>query len=166
MRPIKLTMTAFGPFAKTEVIEFNKLGDNPLFLIKCLLEQTMNETFYKGAHGNLSVHCVATAIRTLKAGDSRLVLEHLPIGTEIVGIRHITDSLGASTAIKVELADATGTKTELLTVATASADAGSTPLKPIYIGDNGPSDLVLTNTGTGSATGEVMIQLEYRFKGY
>jgi exonuclease SbcC len=26
-------MTAFGPFAKTETIEFDKLGDNPLFLI-------------------------------------------------------------------------------------------------------------------------------------
>ncbi len=33
MRPIKLTMTAFGPFATTEIIEFDKLGDNPLFLI-------------------------------------------------------------------------------------------------------------------------------------
>ncbi len=33
MKPIKLTMTAFGPFAKTEVIAFDKLGDKPLFLI-------------------------------------------------------------------------------------------------------------------------------------
>lgn len=33
MRPIKLTMTAYGPFANTEVVDFSKLGDNPLFLI-------------------------------------------------------------------------------------------------------------------------------------
>ncbi|CAE6945009.1 COG0419 ATPase involved in DNA repair [Vibrio sp. B1FLJ16] len=33
MKPIKLTMQAFGPFAKTETIEFEKLGNNPLFLI-------------------------------------------------------------------------------------------------------------------------------------
>lgn len=33
MKPIKLTMTAFGPFANTEVIEFNALGNKPLFLI-------------------------------------------------------------------------------------------------------------------------------------
>lgn len=33
MKPIKLTMQAFGPFAKTEVIDFEKLGRNPLFLI-------------------------------------------------------------------------------------------------------------------------------------
>lgn len=33
MRPIKLTMQAFGPFAGTEVIDFARLGSNPLFLI-------------------------------------------------------------------------------------------------------------------------------------
>ncbi|MBS9917795.1 AAA family ATPase [Vibrio alginolyticus] len=33
MKPIKLTMQAFGPFAKTEIIDFEKLGSNPLFLI-------------------------------------------------------------------------------------------------------------------------------------
>ncbi|MCF7483422.1 SMC family ATPase [Vibrio sp. J1-1] len=33
MKPIKLTMQAFGPFAKTETINFEKLGNNPLFLI-------------------------------------------------------------------------------------------------------------------------------------
>jgi len=33
MRPIKLTMSAFGPFSGIEVIEFEMLGENPLFLI-------------------------------------------------------------------------------------------------------------------------------------
>lgn len=33
MKPIKLTMQAFGPFSQTETIEFDKLGTNPLFLI-------------------------------------------------------------------------------------------------------------------------------------
>ncbi|HDU8574109.1 TPA: SMC family ATPase [Vibrio parahaemolyticus] len=33
MKPIKLTMQAFGPFAKTETIDFEKLGSNALFLI-------------------------------------------------------------------------------------------------------------------------------------
>jgi len=33
MRPIKLTLCAFGPFSGTEVIEFERLGENPLFLI-------------------------------------------------------------------------------------------------------------------------------------
>lgn len=33
MRPLQLTMTAFGPFAGTERIDFTQLGENPLFLI-------------------------------------------------------------------------------------------------------------------------------------
>ena len=33
MRPLQLTMTAFGPFAATEVLDFTRLGENPLFLI-------------------------------------------------------------------------------------------------------------------------------------
>ncbi len=33
MRPLKLQMTAFGPFSGTEEIDFDRLGENPLFLI-------------------------------------------------------------------------------------------------------------------------------------
>tara|TARA_R110002072_G_scaffold302794_1_gene488767 strand:+ start:2658 stop:5720 length:3063 start_codon:yes stop_codon:yes gene_type:complete len=33
MKPIKLSIQAFGPFAGTEEIDFTRLGDNPLFLI-------------------------------------------------------------------------------------------------------------------------------------
>ncbi|MEE9302233.1 MAG: SMC family ATPase [Thiotrichaceae bacterium] len=33
MRPVRLSMTAFGPFVKTQVIDFEALGEKPLFLI-------------------------------------------------------------------------------------------------------------------------------------
>jgi len=33
MKPLKLTIQAFGPFANTEVIDFTQLGEHPLFLI-------------------------------------------------------------------------------------------------------------------------------------
>ena len=33
MRPLKLTMTAFGPYAGTEVIDFDRLGTSGLYLI-------------------------------------------------------------------------------------------------------------------------------------
>lgn len=33
MRPIKLTMTAFGPYAKTTLLDFDKLGTQDLYLI-------------------------------------------------------------------------------------------------------------------------------------
>jgi len=126
----------------------------------------MKKPFYKGAQGNFSLHTITVALVALAAGAKQTIEEMLPIGTEIVGIRHITPNLGALTAIKIEAVDAASTATELLTVATTAADTGVTPLKRLYIGDTGPSDIVLTNTGTGAATGEVQIELEYRFKGY
>ncbi|MGB1311767.1 MAG: AAA family ATPase, partial [Leucothrix sp.] len=33
MRPVKLSITAFGPFINTETIDFSVFGDQPLFLI-------------------------------------------------------------------------------------------------------------------------------------
>ena len=33
MRPLRLTLQAFGPFAGVETIDFSSLGSNPLFLI-------------------------------------------------------------------------------------------------------------------------------------
>ena len=33
MRPIKLTMSAFGPYASKTVLELDKLGTNGLYLI-------------------------------------------------------------------------------------------------------------------------------------
>jgi len=126
----------------------------------------MKETFYKGAMGNLSLLSITVSLTALVGGGSKVLQEKLPIGTQIVGIRHITANLGASTAIKVELIDPADVKTELLTVATTAADIGNKPIKPVYIGEEGASDLVLTNTGGSAATGEVTIQLEYRFKGY
>lgn len=126
----------------------------------------MKSPFYKGAQGNFSLHTIVVSLSGLAASAKQTIEEQLPIGTELVGIRHITPNLGALTAIKIESVDAANTATELLTVTTTAADIGVTPLKRLYIGDTGPSDIVLTNTGTGPATGEVQIELEYRFKGY
>ncbi|MBP3538282.1 MAG: AAA family ATPase, partial [Oscillospiraceae bacterium] len=33
MRPLKLTMSAFGPYARREVVDFEKLGAQGLYLI-------------------------------------------------------------------------------------------------------------------------------------
>ena len=33
MRPLKLCLTAFGPFRETETVNFEHLGESPLFLI-------------------------------------------------------------------------------------------------------------------------------------
>jgi len=127
----------------------------------------MKKTFYKGAQGNLSLHVVTVSLAALAVSGTKVLSDRLPIGTEVTGIRVISGALGLNTALKVDLVDAAATVTPVLpSTVTVAAVNKFVAVKPIYIGDNGVSDLVLTNSGTGAATGEVTIQLEYRFKGY
>ena len=127
----------------------------------------MKQSFYKGAQGNLSLHVITVALATLASGSKKLLEESLPIGTEVTGVRIIHENLGASTAVQVDLVDKEdNAKSVLASKTTTSAGVAFTPIKPVYIGDEGESDLVLTNSGANSASGEVTIQLEYRFKGY
>ena len=126
----------------------------------------MRETFYKGAQGNLSLHLMTVELAALAAAGKVTLTDHLPLGTQITGIRHVTEALGASTALTIDVVDKAAASVELLAVTTTSALEGTKALLPIYIGDNGPSSLVLENTGASAATGKVHIALEYRFKGY
>lgn len=126
----------------------------------------MNQPFYKGAQGNLSLHISSVIGLSLAAGASHTLDESLPIGVQVTGVRVINNALGASTELTVQLVDHAGNAKDLTAVSTASADATVTPTKLFYISDQGPSDLVIKNTGTGAAAGDVTVQLEYRFKGY
>lgn len=127
----------------------------------------MKNVFYKGAQGNLSLHVMTISLAALAASGTQALETELPIGTEIVGVRNIGAALGANTAYKVDLVDKSGGSRAILAATTStSATSGIKPLTPVYIGDEGVSDLILTNTGTGVANGEVTIALEYRFKGY
>lgn len=127
----------------------------------------MRKPFYKGAQGNLSLHLSAITLASLAAGQSTVLEESLPVGTEITGVRLISDALGANTAIKLDLQDRDGGKKAVLpSTTTTSAVTSVTPIKPVYIGDEGLSDLIIENAGSGAATGEVTVYIEYRFKGY
>lgn len=127
----------------------------------------MKSAFYKGAQGNLSLHTVTVTLAALAASGTQALSTELPIGTEITGVRFNGEALGASTGYKVDLVDkAAGSRVVLAATVSTGATAGILPLKPIYIGDEGVSDLILTNTGASAATGEVTIGIEYRFKGY
>ena len=60
MRPIKLTMTAFGPYSKTEVVDFEKLENKNLFLItgptgagKTTIFDAISFAMYGEANGNM-----------------------------------------------------------------------------------------------------------------
>ncbi|MDN7135354.1 AAA family ATPase [Pseudidiomarina terrestris] len=61
MKPLYLAMTAFGPFANTETVNFNDLGEHPLFLIngptgagKTTLLDAMNFALYGTSTGDRS----------------------------------------------------------------------------------------------------------------
>ena len=127
----------------------------------------MKTPFYKGAQGNLSKHIVTVALSALAADATKVIAESVPLGTEITSVTVIGEALGADTAYSIALVDREEKSTTLVasTVST-SATSKVVPLKPIYVGDEGPSDVVLTNSGTGTATGEVTIHIEYRFVGY
>lgn len=126
----------------------------------------MKETFYKGAQGNLSLHVAVIGLAAVASGGTVVAAENLPIGTQITGVRIINEALGADTEVTVQIADREGNSTELAVFDTTSAGNSGEFIKPVYIGDEGPSDLVIENSGTAAATGEVVVQLEYRFKGY
>ena len=61
MRPIKLTMSAFGPYADRTVIDFNQLGENGLYLI----------TGTTGAGKTSIFDAIAYALYDKPSGDTR-----------------------------------------------------------------------------------------------
>lgn len=126
----------------------------------------MKETFYKGAAGNLSLHVVTLSIAALAANAVVVASEELPIGTQITGVRIVNDALGANTKLTAQVVSHGGDTSDLAEFDTAAEGNSGAFVKPVYIGEEGPSDLVLKNTGTANATGEVVLQLEYRYKGY
>ncbi|MDC9527609.1 hypothetical protein PSH54_19205 [Pseudoalteromonas sp. Angola-30] len=126
----------------------------------------MKETFYKGAAGNLSLHLVTISLAALATEATKVVTESLPIGTQITGVRIVNEALGTGTKLTAQVVSHEGDTTDLVEFDTESAGNGGAFIKPAYIGDEGPSDLVVKNTGSSSATGEVVLQLEYRYTGY
>ena len=126
----------------------------------------MKETFYKGAAGNLSLHVVTLSIAALAANAVVVASEELPIGTQITGVRIVNDALGANTKLTAQVVSHADDTSDLAEFDTAAEGNAGAFVKPVYIGEEGPSDLVLKNTGTANATGEVVLQLEYRYKGY
>ncbi|MET6758936.1 hypothetical protein [Pseudoalteromonas sp. NCIMB_1079] len=126
----------------------------------------MKETFYKGAAGNLSLHVATISLAALAVEATDIASDGLPIGTQITGVRIINDALGTDTELTVQVVDHSGGEKDLAAFNTASAGNAGEFIKPVYIGDEGPSDLAVKNTGSSAATGEVVLQLEYRYKGY
>ena len=61
MKPLKLTMTAFGPFAGSETIDFSSLTENGIFLV----------TGPTGAGKTMIFDAICFALYGKASGDSR-----------------------------------------------------------------------------------------------
>ena len=61
MKPIKLTMSAFGPYAGVQTVDFSQLGGKGLFLI----------TGYTGAGKTTGFDGIAVALYGELSGDNR-----------------------------------------------------------------------------------------------
>ena len=103
----------------------------------------MKETFYKGAAGNLSLHLVTVSLAAIAVNSSVIAVDGLPIGTQITGIRVVTDALGAGTEVTAKVVTHGGDETSLAAFDTVAAGNAAEFVKPVYVGDEGPSDLVL-----------------------
>ena len=78
MKPIKLTMQAFGPFAKTEVIDFEKLG-----IITIRISSYVLDSF-----GVPLVHTFEVEVEALELGEALLTEQAAALDL------HLADVLG------------------------------------------------------------------------
>jgi exonuclease SbcC len=90
MRPIKLTMTAFGPYKNTEVVDFNELDNRNLFLItgptgsgKTTIFDAISFAIYGEASGGMRT---VESLRSQFSDDK--VLTEIELEFELKGIKY------------------------------------------------------------------------------
>ena len=99
MRPIKLSMSAFGPFAGTEVVDFRELGEQPLFLINGVTgagKTTLLDAICFALYGKTTGdERDATQMRCDHAGSQILtqVELHFAINDDFYAIRRVPEQL-------------------------------------------------------------------------
>jgi len=99
MRPIKLSMSAFGPFAGTEVVDFRALGEQPLFLINGVTgagKTTLLDAICFALYGKTTGdERDATQMRCDHAGSQILtqVELHFAISDNFYAIRRVPEQL-------------------------------------------------------------------------
>lgn len=84
MKPLKLTFTAFGPFAGKEIIDFEKFDDSNLFLLtgvtgagKTSIFDAITYALYGKASGSVRVYNKSTSPRSDFAKDDTLTMVEL-----------------------------------------------------------------------------------------
>lgn len=129
------------------------------FVMAKVIAQTMRDTVYAGAAGNLSIAFGKVDLKAAVIGTEIETLE-LPIGLEVVGVRVATESgLGAGVKLDIKL------NNNVIVSAVNVAVKGSVaiPIQPLYLFEK----TVLTAVVKGTiATGSVSIMPEYVSVGF
>lgn len=124
-----------------------------------VIAQTMRDTVYTGAAGNLSIAFGNVDVKAAVVGTEIDTLE-LPIGLKVVGVRVATESgLGTGVTLDIKLND------DIIVSAVNVAAKGSIviPVQPIYLIEKN----ILTVVIKGAvATGSVAIMPEYVSVGF
>lgn len=116
---------------------------------------------YQGPYGNLSVHKTYVLLKAAASGTV-VELSELPIGMELLGIRILTDGLGAGVKVTVK----SGSKELVKDVDASGALAFTAPVLPHYVGKNESTEMLTATITGGAATGELNVLAEYSFVGY
>lgn len=119
---------------------------------------SMRDRVYVGAHGNLSVE-IGKAVLTAAAVDDVVELLEFPVGMKFVGVRVVSDGLGAGVKVDIKAGDSVLAADVDISAACAVVKACA----PVYTEEK----RVLTATIKGGvATGELVVMPEYLAVGY
>ena len=119
---------------------------------------SMADRIYIGAAGNLSVAESQVVLDGAAVNDVVEMVE-MPIGLKVVGLRVVTDGLGAGVSVDIKA----GNTVLKAGVNVSVASAAAIPVSPVYLEEKVP----LTATIKGAAaTGDLVIMPEYTVVGY
>ncbi|PSU24686.1 hypothetical protein CTM97_19340 [Photobacterium phosphoreum] len=124
-----------------------------------VIAQTMRDTVYAGAAGNLSIAFGKIDVKAAVV-DTEIEMLELPIGLEVVGVRVATESgLGADVTLDIKL----NNKVIASAVNVATQSSVVIPIQPFYLVEK----TVLTVVVKGAAaTGSVSVMPEYVSVGF
>ncbi|MEC6796775.1 hypothetical protein VXS03_06930 [Photobacterium sp. S4TG1] len=124
-----------------------------------VIAQTMRDTVYAGAAGNLSIAFGKIDVKAA-AVDTEIETLELPIGLEIVGVRVATEAgLGTGVTVDIKL----NAKVIASAVNVAAQSSVVIPIQPFYLVEK----TVLTVVVKGAvATGSISVMPEYVSVGF
>jgi len=115
-----------------------------------------NYTWVGGGYGNLVAGDVCKHELAAVAQNDTLKMMRLPVGTVLIGFICVWDALGANTVIKLSTRVGTTVTDRVTTIGTVTSAGNSVVgIEPVTITTE--SDLIATQTGSGTGAGTLSV---------